>query len=358
MTITQQIINKLTIKSVYRLMKHLKAEPKIVDHDVIEGITVCHHGRKRKLYYYQDGHNFMCFTHCGNMSIVNFIEHHFDYNYGQAIHYLKDFFNVNNFQENGFVADEVEKEDISIPSDDIQKYFKKDNNIEENKIQPISNNILNSFYHEYPQSWLNEHITERSMDKFNIRFDILNHRIIIPTYRSDGKLIGIRCRDIDRTRLSQGGSKYYPIVFDGKVLRWPTGSSLYALNLNQKNIKNNKKAILFEGEKSVLKLDGYLGDNNISVALFGSNFTKIQKKLLLDLGVNEIIVALDKEFKNDYDDESKLYAKKIFSMVRDIRMQCQVSVIWDKFGLLKYKDSPIDEGFDVFSKLIQNRIML
>ena len=358
MTITQQIINKLTIKSVYRLMKHLNAEPKIMNDNVIEGITICHHGHKRKLYYYQDGHNFMCFTHCGNMSIVGFIEHHFNYSYGRAINYLKDFFDVNNFQENGFVANKIEKENIDIPSDNIKKYFKKDNDIEENKIKPISNNILNSFYHEYPQSWLNEHITERSMDKFNIRFDILNHRIIIPTYRSDGKLIGIRCRDIDRTRLSQGGSKYYPIIFDGTVLRWPTGSSLYGLNINKGNIKNNKKAILFEGEKSVLKLDGYLGDNNISVALFGSNFTKIQKKLLLDLGVNEIIIALDKEFKNDYDNESKLYAKKIFSMVRDIRMQCQVSVVWDKFGLLEYKDSPIDKGFNVFSKLIQNRIVL
>ena len=67
-----------------------------------------------------------------------------------------------------------------------------------------------------------------------------------------------------------------------------------------------KKAIIFESEKSVLKYASLFGwDNNISVACCGSNISMYQIQLLLDLGVEEIIVAFDRQFQEKNDDECK-----------------------------------------------------
>jgi len=361
MSSIQQIKNNMTIKSVFNLLEEAQAHPKIIENNtMIEAVTVCHHGNKRKLYYYQDGKNFVCYTNCGSMQIVDFAMKLFNCDFNKAIRILEKKFNVSNFNVGNFVDESnIElNENIDIPSIDVARTLNKGSDVPEIEIPPIDKNIINSFYDIYPSSWLKEGISKESMNKYHIKFDVLNHRIIIPAFRSDGELIGIRCRDIDENRLRNGGSKYYPIFFNGKVLRWPTGSSLYGLDISKDSIKKNKKVILFEGEKSVLKLDRYLGENNIGLALYGSNFTRIQKNTILDLGVDEIVIALDKEFEKVYDENSKLYAKKIGSMVKDIKMRCKVSVLWDKKGQLDYKDSPIDKGIEVFNDLVHNRIFL
>ena len=66
-------------------------------------------------------------------------------------------------------------------------------------------------------------------------------------------------------------------------------------------IRKQKKVIVFEGEKSCLKYYDYFGENeNISVAVCGSSIKKSQLLLLLQNSeINEIIIALDKEFEKD-----------------------------------------------------------
>ena len=63
---------------------------------------------------------------------------------------------------------------------------------------------------------------------------------------------------------------------------------------------------MFEGEKSVLQMDTIYGNHNLSVATCGSNFSMEQKKILIDLGVNEITLAYDKQFKILNDEECLL----------------------------------------------------
>ena len=59
-----------------------------------------------------------------------------------------------------------------------------------------------------------------------------------------------------------------------------------------------KKAIVTEGEKSCFLYASYFGeDNDISVACCGSSLINYQVDLLLSLGVSEIIVAFDRQFK-------------------------------------------------------------
>lgn len=53
------------------------------------------------------------------------------------------------------------------------------------------------------------------------------------------------------------------------------------------------------GEKSCLLYASYFGmENDISVAVCGSSLSNYQIQLLLDLGIQELIIAFDKQFKN------------------------------------------------------------
>lgn len=120
-----------------------------------------------------------------------------------------------------------------------------------------------------------------------------------------------------------------------------------------------KKAIIFESEKSVMMYDSWFGsDNNISVACCGSSVSIHQINLLLNLGVTEIIIGLDKQFENNYNKEFQKYLSNICKIANKIINFCNISVIFDNLNLLDYKDSPIDKGKDVFTKLFNNRITM
>lgn len=113
-------------------------------------------------------------------------------------------------------------------------------------------------------------------------------------------------------------------------------------------------------EKSPLLFASYFGaDNDISVACCGSSLIAYQVKLLLSLGVKEIIVAFDKQFKTIGDLEFKKWTKKLYNIHYKYSPYCQISFLFDKNdNLLNYKDSPIDQGKEVFLQLFNNRIFL
>ena len=120
-----------------------------------------------------------------------------------------------------------------------------------------------------------------------------------------------------------------------------------------------KKVIVFEGEKSPLLYESYFGmENDISVACCGSNLSSYQVKLLLDLGVEEIIIAFDKQFKELGDEEHKGWVKKLKDINNKYSKQVKISFMFDKWGLLNYKDSPIDAGPEKFLELFKKRIIL
>ena len=139
----------------------------------------------------------------------------------------------------------------------------------------------------------------------------------------------------------------------------PLGFSLYNLNNSKNNIKILKKAIVFEGEKSPLLYESYFGrENDISVACCGSNLSSYQLKLLLDLGIEEVIIAFDKQFKTKGDLEFKRWKKKLADIDKKYREYVKISFMFDKNDILRYKSSPIDEGKDKFIKLYEERFSL
>jgi DNA primase len=139
----------------------------------------------------------------------------------------------------------------------------------------------------------------------------------------------------------------------------PLGFALYNLNHSKDAIKVLQKAIIFEGEKSTLLYASYFGlENDISVAVCGSSLITYQVELLLSLGVKEIIIAFDKQFQDVNDDEGKRWIKKLKDIHKKYSSKCQISFMFDKKGLLGYKDSPIDAGIETFLTLFKERIIL
>ena len=153
--------------------------------------------------------------------------------------------------------------------------------------------------------------------------------------------------------------KYRPIHLNNQWYSHPLGMNLYNLNLSKNAIKIFKKAIVFEGEKSVLKYKTYFGLNNdISVACCGSNLSSHQVQLLLDCGVEEIIIAFDRQFKELGDDEFKHLKINLLKTRTKYKNFVTISFIFDKNMVTQYKNSPIDEGKEKFLQLFKERILI
>ena len=117
--------------------------------------------------------------------------------------------------------------------------------------------------------------------------------------------IGLRGRFLGKDMAEMFG-KYRPMYLNGQMYNHPLGFNLYNLNNSKQQISKMKKAIIFEGEKSCLLYQSYFGLNNdISVACCGSAVSTWQIQTLIDLGVNEIIIAFDRQFQKIGDQEFK-----------------------------------------------------
>ena len=104
-------------------------------------------------------------------------------------------------------------------------------------------------------------------------------------------------------------------------------------------------------------MDSFFNDKSIAVAICGSNFSRVQMRMLLELGVEEFILALDKQYSNPKEEE--IWLKKVEKMVEPLLdLGVTVTRIWDDLngGYLNHKDSPTDLGKDIYLKLVKNRV--
>ena len=103
----------------------------------------------------------------------------------------------------------------------------------------------------------------------------------------------------------------------------------------------------------------YFGEeNDVSVATCGNNLLNYQVQLLLSLGVEEIIVAYDKQFKEEGDIEWVRLKNNLTNIHLKYGSYAQISYLFDRENLLDYKDSPIDKGKDIFLKLFNERVII
>jgi len=348
MLTASEVKESLTEDNILTLLVDLGAEPDESDNK-IECLTVCHGGDSHKLIYYKDTHMFMCYTSCGSMDIFSLVAKIKEINFAQALQFIAKRFNISGIRAGFHSIEDLDV--VEIPNYQPKK-------VEMTPLTKLDEGLMNGFYSYYFKGWIDEGISMHTMDKFEIKYQLLDNQIVIPHRNTNGDLVGIRVRNLNQEQLDLG-RKYIPIFMNGKSMRYLTGMNLYGFYQNREVINKDKKIIIFEGEKSVLKMEDYFPNNNYSVAISGSNMTAYQEKIIDDLtDVNEIIVAIDKEFTDANSMEAQIYAEKIMKIYGKLANRYNVSVMWDSTNLLDYKDSPVDKGKEVFEQLYKERLYI
>lgn len=343
----QELINIITPSDILTLMNDLGADLVKETNEYFIFTSICHGGNSHKLYYYKDSRSFYCYSNCGSMSAYDTIMKVKDCDFKTAFNYLKSIVNAYNRPIVGFGGRQFKSVDL----DDVVV----------EQLPVIDKPYLYKMYSDnikLMKEWVNENISEDALRKFNIRFDVKGNRMIIPHMNQDGRCVGIRVRNFNPKDVERG--KYMPLFYGDNCYSHALGASLYGLNISKDNIKKYKKCIVFESEKSVLKYESLYPDRNISVSICGSNFSNQQKKMLLNLGVEEIVLALDRQYENEDSEEGRDWNNKIIKNLKGLTDYCKVSYIWDndQDKLLEYKDSPIDKGREIFETLLRNRIQI
>ena len=372
-----EIKENLTIEQVLDFVAELGGEP-IMHNNFFTAKTICHGGEAHKLYYYENTHLFRCYTECDSTFdifelvvkiktnngeqktvtqqtkegrvIVNR-----DWNLYDAVQYVAFYFGIS--AEMGDFSDIQEQ----LKDWNVLAEYEKNSQIQLNQqiieLEVFDNTILKHFPRPHILPWEQEGISYETLLNRGISYDPIHEGIIIPHYDIDNNLIGIRERTLIKEEEKYG--KYRPAIINGKMYNHPLGFNLYNLNNSKDNIKIMKKAIIFEGEKSPLLYASYFGmDNDISVACCGSSLITYQVKLLMSLGVEEIIIAFDKQFRTVGDDEWRRWKNKLIGIHDKYGSYVQISFLFDKNSYLNYKDSPIDQGPEIFMKLFKERIVL
>ena len=80
--------------------------------------------------------------------------------------------------------------------------------------------------------------------------------------------------------------------------------------------------------------------------------------MLLDCGVEEIIIAYDKQFQETNDKEFIKLIKNLKQIYRKYGSFVKITFLFDKWDLLDYKSSPIDHGPEVYMELFKRRVNL
>ena len=363
-----EIKNSLTIEQVESFVAELGGEP-IREGDKIVCKTICHCGNSHKLYYYDNTKLWRCYTDCGGDAFDIFEltrkvksreepkidRENTNWNLPEAIDLVARYFG---FSENKRMsdADFMSAEDWKI----LNNYDRiKDINIttQEVELKEYDNKILNNLPKPIILPWLEEGITKEVMDRNGICYDPKQNGIVIPHLDMKGRLIGIRDRTLIKENEVYG--KYRPERLNNQLYNHPLSFNLYNLNNSQNNIKTIKKAFVFEGEKSCLLYASYFGiENDLSVAVCGSSFIQYQAWLLINLGVEEIIICLDKQFKEIGDSEFKKLVKNLRNIYKKYGNLVKISFMFDKWDLIDYKSSPIDHGPEIFLELFNRRVNL
>lgn len=362
-----KIKEQLTIENYFDLLQEWGGMPEYSPFGIIS-CTICHNpagAGSRKLYYYTNSNLFHCFTGCDEPNFDIFelcrkvaaIQWNREFSLYQAIRWIANRFNLAGEEETQKPENELKDWKI------LTKYDKIDNieiiKNEEKILKVYDDSVLDKFNYSIKITpWIQEGITEEVMHRARIGFYPGGDQITIPHYNKDGRLIGIRGRTLSKEEAELYG-KYRPLKIEKQLYNHPLGLNLYGYNWSKDNIRQIRKAIVFESEKSVLMYASSFGwDNNITVACCGSSLSAYQMQMLLDAGAEEIIIGFDRQFQEIGDDEFKHLKRNLLKLREKYKQSVLISFIFDKNMITGYKSSPIDEGPEKFLKLFKERIIL
>ena len=346
---------ELTDESIKNILSQFNVEPVYENESSITFPTCCHNleGGSPKLVYYKNTKLFHCYTECASSFDIFTLLQKMYLLRGKEIT-LKQAIAICDLDSSHLT---VENESLSC-NDDI-RHMQKLNNTYTYKVEDINfkvydKKVLKQYTFDYHglMPWIEEGIGIEALQRFNIKYDIMNNAIVIPNLDYNGSLIGIRARYFNEEDIKKG--KYRPIYNNGVLYSHPTGRTFYGIFENHKNIERKHTCVIFEGEKSVLLYNTIYGnENGIALATLGQNITKDHIQYLLKMKVKNVILAYD----TDYEDYNQLMEveQKYLAKAKILEPYFNISYLIDYDFDLPYKSSPIDGGKEIFEKLLKNR---
>lgn len=345
-----ELLKVITPQQVLLVLKSLGAQG-IVELDKWALIpTICHNPNgteaSLKLYFYYDTKLFHCYTQCGDtFNIYELVRRASEAN-GVPLNFYEAYYYVLSYVgSKSFVQ--------------LQNYYSAigDKFTRRLGIQVLPEyeaGVLDAFLPFYTGEWAREGISIATMKKYEIGFNVNRNQITIPHRDLAGRLIGVRGRTLDPEIAATFG-KYAPIYINGRWLRHHLSLNLYGAYQNQKAIMRHQRAVVFEGEKSVLLSDSLYGDDSVAVAVCGSNLHKVQADILIkQLGVKEIIVAFDKEYTKVGSSDFEKFQRRHEAIKERLSNYVVCRYVMDIDGLLEEKDSPIDKGRAIYERLTKD----
>ena len=319
--------------------------------------TGCHNEiigtAKHKLYYYEDSKKFHCYTCCGSMNPFEFVVQAYrtrgiKYSLSNAAIIIERI--IQERLRDGFA--------IVTPPSNVKKEIEEDWHKSLTEYNP---SIMNCFSRnkKYLKVWEKEGISFDAMDKFGIKFDMIRNRMVIPIYDDKGVFVGAKVRNFNQEDI-ENGRKYMPLIHNNEIYTYDKGKILYGLNFNKKNIKNAKRAIIFESEKSTILYESlYVGNKAVSIG--GSNISIYQAELLKQYKAETVVLALDNDYSllpNENGEYDKYFG--LYKMLKEANKLdakgFNVEIVYDwEQSFLENKDAPIDKGREIWNKLYRNR---
>lgn len=313
--------------------------------------SACHHSdwerHKNKLYYYVQSQRWHCYSCSGDWDTIGLVQHLRKCTFNQAVDYICSTL--------GISATELDiRQDVDNWQRDLRRWLPNADYDESAELTSYDPAILSAFDHLYPTEWLEYGITRDSMDKFGIGWYARQACISIPVVQN-GQLVGVRGRYTRPHDIDKG--KYRPIaMLDGTMLKFSTNQCLYGLDQNKSAIEKCRQVLLFESEKSILKADSWHIHN--ALAVFGSNISKRHIEMLLELGVNDVVLCMDSDYRQIGDDDFQFFVAKMRKLAGKLTPYFSTSVVYNNQGYDAYKCNIMDLPYDKAMKLYKGRARL
>lgn len=281
------------------------------------GLCPLHHERTPSFFVNREKQQFVCMG-CGiGGDIITFIEAYHKVKFNEAIQILQF--------ETGV--------DPSSPKEILEaaKKFKKK---EESPVERyfLLENCMDEFpeFHEIKE-WMDEGISIDVLTKYNVRYNKERDRIYFPIWDINGRIVAVKYRNLYTQ------PKYCYVNKIGKK------DFLYNLNFAKQHILKSDECIVFEGEKSVLKMETWGIHNSVAA---GTHFIKGEVQSLIMLPFGNIVFAYDQDVD----------VKEIKAQVGLLKHYKNIYYI--PTNLLGEKESPCDRGYDFWMKLYESRLRL
>lgn len=212
---------------------------------------------------------------------------------------------------------------------------------DDTNIQTYSEDILQEYENIPNLLWLNDGISLEAQRKWNVGYDVDSQRITFPIRTPTGEIMAIKGRA--NFELSEFEPKYL------YLRNGPMSQTIFGFSENFDTLYEGD-ILIFESEKSVLKLDSW-GYNN-AVALGSNSLSTTQAKLLMSLNPKSITFMLD----------NNLPLENTKRNVEVLQAFCKMRTLDIKFWNWTYnldldeKAAPCDGSKEEFIYILENEI--